>query len=110
MRARADAGGRCRRSGSAGAPGAGTSCRRPGRALLDTASASLAAARPHSAEAARLLETAPHALCPSGRRHAVAILGQSLDGFIATCDGQSRYINGEATVHLHRLRARATPC
>ncbi|MFO1074542.1 MAG: RibD family protein [Geminicoccaceae bacterium] len=76
--------------------------------LLDTAGASLAAARPPlTAEAARLLELhLPHALCPSGRRHAVAILGQSLDGFIATCDGQSRYINGEATLfHLHRLRA-----
>jgi riboflavin-specific deaminase-like protein len=36
----------------------------------------------------------------------VAILGQSLDGFIATRQGQSRYINGDdSLVHLHRLRA-----
>lgn len=38
--------------------------------------------------------------------HVMAILGQSLDGFIATRDGQSRYINGEESlVHLHRLRS-----
>lgn len=44
-----------------------------------------------------------HAL---SRAHVVALLGQSLDGFIATREGHSRYINGEASlVHLHRLRA-----
>ena len=43
---------------------------------------------------------------PRGERHIVAILGQSLDGFIATRSGHSRYINGEASlIHLHRLRA-----
>lgn len=44
-----------------------------------------------------------HAL---SRTHVVALLGQSLDGFIATREGHSRYINGEASlIHLHRLRA-----
>jgi diaminohydroxyphosphoribosylaminopyrimidine deaminase / 5-amino-6-(5-phosphoribosylamino)uracil reductase len=38
--------------------------------------------------------------------HVVAVLGQSLDGFIATRSGHSRYINGsESLAHLHRLRA-----
>lgn len=33
-------------------------------------------------------------------------LGQSLDGFIATANGDSRYVTGEASIgHLHRLRA-----
>ena len=37
---------------------------------------------------------------------AVAQIGQSLDGRIATASGQSRYINGTAgRTHLHRLRA-----
>ena len=36
----------------------------------------------------------------------VAVLGQSLDGFIATCEGHSRYINGQdSLIHLHRVRA-----
>lgn len=76
--------------------------------LLDSeAAALLSSRRPLDPAAAELLELhLPHALCPRGRRHAVAILGQSLDGFIATQNGQSRYINGEATLlHLHRLRA-----
>ena len=47
-----------------------------------------------------------HALCDRGRGCVVAVLGQSLDGYIATCDGDSRYINGpESLVHLHRVRA-----
>jgi riboflavin-specific deaminase-like protein len=34
------------------------------------------------------------------------VLGQTLDGYIATHDGESRYINGSAGLaHLHRLRA-----
>ena len=46
------------------------------------------------------------ALRPREPGHVMAILGQSLDGFIATQDGQSRYINGEESlVHLHRLRS-----
>ena len=36
----------------------------------------------------------------------MAVLGQSLDGFIATCEGHSRYINGQdSLIHLHRVRA-----
>tara|TARA_B100000029_G_scaffold175759_1_gene173019 strand:- start:11223 stop:12056 length:834 start_codon:yes stop_codon:yes gene_type:complete len=35
-----------------------------------------------------------------------AHLGQSMDGFIATTNGQSHYINGQKNiVHLHRMRA-----
>jgi diaminohydroxyphosphoribosylaminopyrimidine deaminase/5-amino-6-(5-phosphoribosylamino)uracil reductase len=47
-----------------------------------------------------------HALSARAPGCVVAILGQSLDGFIATRNGDSRYINGkESLVHLHRLRA-----
>ena len=47
-----------------------------------------------------------HALCDRACGCVVAVLGQSLDGYIATCDGDSRYINGpESLVHLHRVRA-----
>jgi riboflavin-specific deaminase-like protein len=47
-----------------------------------------------------------HALCPRQRGHVVALLGQSLDGYIATRGGQSQYINGAGSLtHLHRLRA-----
>jgi riboflavin-specific deaminase-like protein len=36
----------------------------------------------------------------------VGHLGQSLDGFIATCSGDSRYVNGRGNLlHLHRMRA-----
>jgi riboflavin-specific deaminase-like protein len=36
----------------------------------------------------------------------VAHLGQSLDGFIATYSGDSRYVNGRGNLlHLHRMRA-----
>ena len=46
------------------------------------------------------------ALRPRAEGYTVAILGQSLDGFIATRHGHSRYINGDASLtHLHRLRA-----
>ena len=49
---------------------------------------------------------AKHALARRPDGHVVAMLGQSLDGFIATRSGHSRYINGEASlVHLHRIRA-----
>lgn len=48
----------------------------------------------------------PYALTSCRTGHRVALLGQSLDGFIATRSGDSRYINGHASlVHLHRLRA-----
>jgi riboflavin-specific deaminase-like protein len=63
---------------------------------------------PLAASAAELLALhLAHALRGQGEGgHVLAILGQSLDGFIATHDGNSRYINGEASlVHLHRLRA-----
>ncbi len=47
-----------------------------------------------------------HALRAREAGYVIALLGQSLDGFIATCEGHSRYINGSASlVHLHRLRA-----
>ena len=47
-----------------------------------------------------------HACCARARGCAIAMLGQSLDGFIATRAGHSRYINGaDSLVHLHRLRA-----
>jgi riboflavin-specific deaminase-like protein len=36
----------------------------------------------------------------------VGHLGQSLDGFIATCSGDSRYVSGRGNLlHLHRMRA-----
>ncbi len=46
-------------------------------------------------------------LCtPPSRPFALAHLGQSVDGYIAGGDGQSRSLNGpENIVHLHRLRA-----
>lgn len=43
---------------------------------------------------------------PRGRPVVVAHLGQSLDGFIATRSGESRFVTGQANLlHLHRLRA-----
>ena len=46
------------------------------------------------------------AVTPREAGSSVAILGQTLDGFIATRSGNSRYINGGAAlVHLHRTRA-----
>jgi riboflavin-specific deaminase-like protein len=71
------------------------------------AAALVAARRPLDPAARELLELhLGHASRGPARPHAVAILGQSLDGFIATRDGHSRYINGEAVlIHLHRLRA-----
>lgn len=71
-----------------------------------------------AAEAAGLLGTArwsPEAavlvarylpLCLAGPRVAVAQLGQSLDGFIATRTGDADFVTGpEDHEHLHRLRA-----
>lgn len=44
--------------------------------------------------------------CPAPRFLAVAHLGQSLDGFIATASGDSRFVTGLANIrHLHRMRA-----
>jgi len=42
----------------------------------------------------------------AGHRVVVGHLGQSLDGFVATLSGDSRFVNcGENILHLHRLRA-----
>ena len=36
----------------------------------------------------------------------IAHLGQSIDGYIATADGDARFVTGEANIrHLHRMRA-----
>jgi len=63
------------------------------------------AARPVAPEARALLDClTPLATRPG--RLAIAQLGQSLDGRIATESGHSHFINGpESLVHLHRLRA-----
>lgn len=48
----------------------------------------------------------PHATRQRAAGYVLAVLGQSLDGYIATEAGNSRYINGEdGLTHLHRLRA-----
>lgn len=47
-------------------------------------------------------------ICGATAEHPITLghLGQSLDGFIATQAGESRYVTGrENIVHLHRLRA-----
>ena len=45
-------------------------------------------------------------LCLAGPRIAIAQLGQSVDGFIATRTGDAVYVTGEEDrLHLHRLRA-----
>ena len=50
----------------------------------------------------------PYARVPRGRSFAVAHLGQSLDGRIATSAGASRWVTGEADLlHTHRMRALA---
>ncbi len=50
----------------------------------------------------------PFARVPRGRSYAVAHLGQSLDGRIATPAGASRWVTGEADLlHTHRMRALA---
>ena len=42
----------------------------------------------------------------SGTPWIIGQLGQSLDGYVATHNGDSHYVNGrEVLVHLHRLRA-----
>ena len=61
--------------------------------------------RPVSAAARALLDIFVP-LIARGSTLAIAQLGQSLDGRIATESGVSHYINGEAArTHLHRLRA-----
>src|SRR5262245_26548736 len=47
-------------------------------------------------------------ICSATAEHPITVghLGQSLDGFIATHAGESRYVTGqENIIHLHRLRA-----
>ncbi len=60
-------------------------------------------------EAAALVDLyLPFAQVPRGRCFAVAHLGQSLDGRIATLAGASRWVTGEADLlHTHRMRALA---
>jgi diaminohydroxyphosphoribosylaminopyrimidine deaminase/5-amino-6-(5-phosphoribosylamino)uracil reductase len=57
--------------------------------------------------AAEILELhLPQALCTRAQGHLVAILGQSLDGFIATHSGDSQFVTGEENLrHMHRMRA-----
>ncbi len=65
-------------------------CAAPARALLDLYLPFCGPFRGH--------DTAPAAV--------VAHLGQSIDGFIATADGDARCVTGEANIrHLHRMRA-----
>jgi riboflavin-specific deaminase-like protein len=50
----------------------------------------------------------PYALAPAEHGFAVAHLGQSLDGRIATASGSSRWVTGEEDLrHNHRMRALA---
>lgn len=47
-------------------------------------------------------------VCAASAAHPITVghLGQSLDGFIATHAGESRYVTGEENIlHLHRMRA-----
>ena len=75
---------------------------------LDAATGQIRQAKRHVSQPARLLTElhGAHAACGGDAGHVIAMLGQSLDGFIATCSGHSRYINGhESLIHLHRIRA-----
>jgi diaminohydroxyphosphoribosylaminopyrimidine deaminase/5-amino-6-(5-phosphoribosylamino)uracil reductase len=48
----------------------------------------------------------PLALMSRDQGRITAVLGQTLDGYIATHDGDSRYVNEPAgLIHLHRVRA-----
>lgn len=59
------------------------------------------------ANAAQLFDTLLPLAC-GGPSWVVAQIGQSLDGYIATASGDSRYVTGRASrIHLHRLRALA---
>ncbi|MFL5333906.1 MAG: RibD family protein [Geminicoccaceae bacterium] len=76
--------------------------------ILDPAAAELTYCRwPISGGAALLLRLLlGHALRSRSMSYVVALLGQSLDGFIATRNGHSRHINGqESLTYLHQLRA-----
>ena len=85
----------------------------PADVILDPVCAELTYCRwPISGGAALLLKLLlGHALRPRNMSHIVALLGQSLDGFIATRNGDSRHINGqESLTYLHRLRALSDGC
>jgi diaminohydroxyphosphoribosylaminopyrimidine deaminase / 5-amino-6-(5-phosphoribosylamino)uracil reductase len=60
-----------------------------------------------NAEAQALVDLfLPLALTSRDQGRVTAVLGQTLDGYIATHDGDSRYVNEPAgLVHLHRVRA-----
>ena len=60
-----------------------------------------------SAEAKQLLNLyAPVVATSKKQSLVVAHLGQSLDGYISTVNGDSHYVNGtENIIHLHRMRA-----
>jgi len=61
---------------------------------------------PDDAQAELLHLYLPICAATSARPIAVGHLGQSLDGFIATPSGDSRFVTGEDNiVHLHRMRA-----
>lgn len=80
----------------------------PADLIVDPVRAELTCCRwPVSGGAALLLKLLlGHALRSRNMSHVVALLGQSLDGFIATRNGNSRHINGqESLTYLHRLRA-----
>jgi len=72
-----------------------------GRTPVETASVQL------NAEAQELVDLfLPLALTSRNQGRVTAVLGQTLDGYIATYDGDSQYVNEQAgLVHLHRLRA-----
>ena len=63
--------------------------------------------KPVAADAARLLALyAPLCIGRSSQSLVIGHIGQTLDGQIATRNGESRYITGpENLAHLHRLRA-----
>jgi len=72
-----------------------------GRRPVETASVRL------NAEAQELVDLfLPLALTSRDQGCITAVLGQTLDGYIATFDGDSRYVNEQAgLVYLHRVRA-----
>lgn len=72
-----------------------------GRGPVETASVRL------NAEAQELVDLfLPLALTSRDQGRITAVLGQTLDGYIATYDGDSRYVNEQAgLVYLHRVRA-----
>lgn len=63
--------------------------------------------RPLTADAGQVFDIYLPLCAPDpARMTAIAHLGQSLDGRIATHTGNSHYVNGQANIlHLHRLRA-----